>query len=184
MGDSLIKLGGAGTFRFLLSESFTYRCRRGIPASALVPPAGLGLPLGLNPLVVSLESSFLFFTTDYNGCPLRPIYTKYKPLHYVPNGCANVAIGRQVRHAGMIVVADESGMLAVAGSVRRLCQGAGRLLSGGCVRAQAGFCQAAVSGCRHAFAGASDMRLGCPKVLSCPAFGSDHGQLVGLWLGR
>ncbi|MCD7472853.1 hypothetical protein HAX54_014254 [Datura stramonium] len=51
-------------------------------------------------------------------------------------------------------------------------------VSGGCVRAQAGFCQAAVSGRRHAFKGASGMRLGCPKVLSCPAFGSDHGQLV------
>lgn len=62
--------------------------------------------------------------TEYKECPSRPIYTNYKSLHYEPNGSVNVADGWQVRHAGMIAVAEESGMLAVPDSVRRLCQAA------------------------------------------------------------
>ncbi|MCD7450500.1 hypothetical protein HAX54_006702 [Datura stramonium] len=64
-------------------------------------------------------------------------------------------------HAGMIAVADESGMLAVPDSVRRLCQAAAsgrrQALSGGCVRAQACFCRRV----RHAFGLSQGAELPC-----------------------
>ncbi|MCD7469223.1 hypothetical protein HAX54_008087 [Datura stramonium] len=83
-GDSLVRLGGARTFGFLLGESFTYRVVEDLCLGSC--PSALWTSFGAQSPGCLLEISFLFFAQSGHAGMILCGERRVEAYFFVPNG--------------------------------------------------------------------------------------------------